>query len=128
VKTFDRLIAANARAPFFLAQQLLPFFAEGGTIILVSSVLARAYVAALAAYAATKGAIGTLGKRFAAELSPRGIRVNAIASGVIETDMSSFACTDAGREFTLGVQALKRFGQPDDIGHVMTLLASDEAR
>jgi NAD(P)-dependent dehydrogenase (short-subunit alcohol dehydrogenase family) len=67
-------------------------------------------------------------KYFAADLGARGIRVNAIAPGVIDTDMSSFAKTENGKAFTLGMQALKRIGQPDDIGAVVAFLASDEAR
>ena len=67
-------------------------------------------------------------KHLAAALGERGIRVNAVAPGVIPTDMSSFAKTDAGREFTLGIQALKRMAQPDDIGAAIVFLASDEAR
>jgi NAD(P)-dependent dehydrogenase (short-subunit alcohol dehydrogenase family) len=70
----------------------------------------------------------TLVKHFAAALGPRGIRVNAVAPGVVETDMSNFTKTDAGREFTLGMQALKRLAQPDDIAPVVAFLASDDAR
>ena len=67
-------------------------------------------------------------KHFAAVLGERGVRVNAVAPGVVETDMSSFTKTEAGRDFTLGMQALKRLAQPDDIGGVVAFLASDEAR
>lgn len=67
-------------------------------------------------------------KHFASALGPCGIRVNAVAPGVVETDMSNFARTDAGRDFTLGMQALKRVAQPDDIGDVIAFLASDNAR
>jgi 3-oxoacyl-[acyl-carrier protein] reductase len=62
-----------------------------------------------------QGAVDTLVKYFAAALGPGGIRVNAVAP-VIATEMSSFAKTDAGREFVLGMQALKRIGQPEDVG------------
>jgi NAD(P)-dependent dehydrogenase (short-subunit alcohol dehydrogenase family) len=82
----------------------------------------------LSAYAATKGAVDTLVKHFASALGPRNVRVNAVAPGVVPTDMSGFAKTDAGRDFTLGIQALKRLAQPDDIGGVVAFLASDEAR
>ncbi|MFP6560962.1 SDR family NAD(P)-dependent oxidoreductase [Paraburkholderia sp. B3] len=58
----------------------------------------------------------------------RGICVNAVAPGVVETDMSNFARTDAGRDFTLGMQALKRVAQPDDIAGAALFLASDAAR
>jgi 3-oxoacyl-[acyl-carrier protein] reductase len=67
-------------------------------------------------------------KHFAAALGPRGIRVNSVAPGVVETEMSSFTKTEAGREVTLGMQALKRMAQPDDIAPVLAFLASDDAR
>ena len=128
VEDFDRLFAVNVRAPFFLVQQLLPILGKGSSIVLLSSIGAHAAIGTLAAYSATKGAIDTLVKHFAAELGERGIRVNAVAPGAIATDMSSFTKTDAGREFTLGIQALKRLGQPDDVGDVVAFLASNEAR
>jgi 3-oxoacyl-[acyl-carrier protein] reductase len=59
---------------------------------------------------------------------PERTRVNAVAPGVVETDMSNFTKTEAGREFVLGMQALKRIAQPDDIGGVVAFLASDDAR
>ncbi len=95
---------------------------------LLSSLAAHASVGTLSAYAATKGAIDTLVKHFASALGERGIRVNAVAPGVVETDMSSFTKTDAGRDFALGMQALKRMAQPDDIGAAVAFLASDDAR
>jgi 3-oxoacyl-[acyl-carrier protein] reductase len=72
--------------------------------------------------------VDTLVKHFASALGPRGIRVNAVAPGVVEADMSSFTKTEAGREVALGMQALKRLAQPDDIAHVVAFLASDDAR
>jgi NAD(P)-dependent dehydrogenase (short-subunit alcohol dehydrogenase family) len=128
VADFDRLFAVNVRAPFFLIQQLLPVLGEGSSVVLLSSLAARAAVGSLYAYALTKGAIDTMVKHFAAALGPRGIRVNAVAPGVVETDMSNFAKTDAGRDFALGMQALKRIAQPDDIAGAIAFLASDEAR
>src|ERR1700733_15230354 len=102
IEDFDSLFAVNVRAPFFLVQQLLPVLC--------------------------KGAVDTLVKHFASALGPRGMRVNAVAPGVVETDMSNFAKTDAGREVTLGMQALKRIAQPDDIAGAVAFLASDNAR
>ena len=128
VADFDRLFAVNVRAPFFLVQQLLPILGEGSSVVLLSSLAAHASVGTLAAYAATKGAVDTLVKHFASAFGERGIRVNAVAPGVVATDMSSFAKTDAGRDFTLSLQALKRVAQPDDIGDVIAFLASDAAR
>ena len=128
VENFDDLFAVNVRAPYFLVQQLLPTLCKGSSIVLMSSLAAHASVGTLSAYAATKGAIDTLVKHFASAFGERGIRVNAVAPGVVETDMSSFARTDAGRDSTMGMQALKRVAQPDDIGAAVAFLASDEAR
>jgi 3-oxoacyl-[acyl-carrier protein] reductase len=128
VEDFDDLFAVNVRAPYFLVQQLLPVLGEGSSVVLLSSLAARAAVNNLSAYAATKGAIDTLVRHFASTLGERGIRVNAIAPGVVETDMSNFAKTEAGKDFTLGMQALKRVAQPEDIVGAAVLLASDDAR
>jgi NAD(P)-dependent dehydrogenase (short-subunit alcohol dehydrogenase family) len=128
VEDFDRQFAINVRAPFFLVQQLLPVLGEGSSVILLSSVVARAAVAVLPAYAATKGAISTMVKQFASLLGARGIRVNAVAPGVIDTDMSSFVRSDEGRAYTLGMQALQRIGQADDVAGVVGFLSSDASR
>jgi 3-oxoacyl-[acyl-carrier protein] reductase len=136
IADFDNLFATNVRSPFFLVKELLPLFVEGSNIILVSSLAAHAVpgnpgqagAPSLPAYAATKGAIETLVKHWASLLGPRGIRVNAVAPGVIETDMSSFTKTEAGRNLTLTMQSLKRIGQPSDVADVIAFLASDGAR
>jgi NAD(P)-dependent dehydrogenase (short-subunit alcohol dehydrogenase family) len=135
MEDFDNLFATNVRSPFFLVQQLLPILGQGSNIILVSSLAARTVVGkpdldnrSILAYAASKGAIETLVKNWAAILGPQGIRVNAVAPGVIATDMSNFAKTEAGREVTLGMQTLKRIGQPEDVADVVAFLASDAAR
>ena len=108
VADFDGLFAVNVRAPFFLVQQLLPILGRGSSVVLLSSLAAHASVGTLVAYAATKGAVDTLVKHFAAALGERSIRVNAVAPGVVETEMSSFTQTEGGRDFTLSLQALKR--------------------
>jgi 3-oxoacyl-[acyl-carrier protein] reductase len=79
VGDFDALFAVNVRAPFFLVQQLLPILHEGSSVVLVSSLAARAVVGTIPAYAATKGAIDTLVKHLASALGQRGVRVNAVA-------------------------------------------------
>jgi 3-oxoacyl-[acyl-carrier protein] reductase len=128
VDDFDKLYAVNVRAPYFLVQQLLPMMGKDSSITLISSLAAHAVVGNLSAYAATKGAVATMVKHFAAALGPKGIRVNAVAPGVVETEMSNFTKTEAGREVVLGMQALKRIAQPDDIGGVVVFLASEQAR
>src|SRR6201988_545993 len=135
VADFDNLFATNVRSPFFLVQQLLPLLGEGSNIIVVSSLGAHAVVGkpglappTILAYASTKGALETLVKNWAAILGPQGIRVNAVAPGVIDTDMSNFTKTEAGREAALGMQALKRLGQPEDVADGVAFMASDAAR
>jgi NAD(P)-dependent dehydrogenase (short-subunit alcohol dehydrogenase family) len=135
VKDFDNLFATNVRSPFFLVQQLLPILGEGSNIIVISSIGAHAVVGkpdldhpSILAYASTKGALETLVKNWAAILGPRGIRVNAVAPGAIDTDMSNFTKTEAGREMTLAMQALKRIGKPEDVADVIAFMASDAAR
>jgi 3-oxoacyl-[acyl-carrier protein] reductase len=128
VEDFDRLFAVNVRAPFFLIQQTLPILARGGSIVFVSSLAAHAVVGTIAAYAATKGAIDTLVKHLAAALGPRGIRVNAVAPGIVATDMSNFTKTEAGQKYALGIQAIDRVAGPEDIAPVVAFLSSDDAR
>ena len=135
VEDFDSLFATNVRGPFFVVQQLLPTLVEGSSIVAISSAVARTVVGkpglenpSILAYASTKGALETLVRNWAAILGPRGIRVNAVAPGVIDTDMSSFTKTEAGREVALGMQALKRLGRPEDVADVVVFVASEAAR
>ena len=97
-------------------------------MVLLSSLAARAVVGTIPAYAATKGAIDTLVKHLASAPGQRGIRVNAVAPGIVATDMSSFAKNDAGHEYALGLQTFKRLGEPEDLSDVVAFLASSGAR
>jgi 3-oxoacyl-[acyl-carrier protein] reductase len=135
LEDFDSLFATNVRGPFFLVQQLVPVLGEGSSVIVISSFGARMVLGeaslespSILAYASTKGALETLVKNWAAILGPSGIRVNAVAPGVIETGMSNFTKTEAGRVMTLGMQALKRLGKPEDVADVVAFVASDAAR
>jgi 3-oxoacyl-[acyl-carrier protein] reductase len=129
VKEFDDLFAVNVRAPYFLVQQLLPILGEGSSVIFISSLAAHAAIGIrVSAYAATKGAIDTMVRHFASILGPRGIRANAIAPGVIDTEMPTITKTEEGRATLLGMQALKRIAQPADVASGVAFLATDEAR
>jgi 3-oxoacyl-[acyl-carrier protein] reductase len=135
LEDFDSLFATNVRGPFFLVQKLVPVLGEGSSIVVISSLGARLVIGkpgledpSILAYASTKGALETLVKNWAAILGPSGIRVNAIAPGVIDTDISNVTKTEAGREVTLGMQALKRVGKPEDVADVVAFVASDAAR
>jgi len=131
----DALFATNVRGPFLLVQQLVPLLGEGSNIVVVTSAVARMVVGkpgvenpSILAYASTKGALETLVKNWAAMLGPQGIRVNAVAPGIIDTDMSNFTKTEAGRDQALSLQALKRIGKPEDVADVIAFVASDAAR
>src|SRR3984957_4180630 len=135
IDDFDGLFATNVRGPFFLVQQLLPVLGEGSSIVVISSLGARSVVGksglenpSILAYASTKGALETLVRNWAAILGPSGIRVNAVAPGIIDTDMSNFTKTELGHETALGIQALKRIGKPEDVADVVAFIASDGAR
>jgi 3-oxoacyl-[acyl-carrier protein] reductase len=135
VEDFDSLFATNVRGPFFLVQQLLPILGEGSSVVVISSAAARTVpgkpgleTPSILAYASTKGALEILVRHWAAILGSSGIRVNAVAPGIIDTDMSNFTKTEAGREVALGMQALKRLGKPEDIADVVAFVASDAAR
>jgi NAD(P)-dependent dehydrogenase (short-subunit alcohol dehydrogenase family) len=131
----DSLFATNVRGTFFVMQQMIPLLGEGSSVVVTTSVVAREVVGkpglenpSILAYASTKGALETLVKNWAAMLGPRGVRVNAVAPGVIDTDMSNFTKTEAGREQALGMQALKRLGKPEDVADVIAFVASDGSR
>ena len=131
----DTLFATNVRGPFFAVQQLIPLLTECSNIVVVTSAVARLVVGkpalenpSLLAYASTKGALETLVRNWAAILGPRGIRVNAVAPGVIDTEMSNFTKTEAGRDVALNMQALKRIGKPEDVADVVAFLVSEKAR
>lgn len=127
---FDRLMNIHLKGVFFLTQKLLPVIADGGRIINLSSGLARFSLPGFAAYAAMKGAIEVLTRYLAKELGPRGIAVNTVAPGAIETDFGGGTVRDNKQvnDFVASVTALGRVGQPDDIGGAIANLLSEDNR
>lgn len=127
---FDQLVAVHFKGPFFLTQKLLPLLADGGRIVNVSSGLARFTLPGAGAYAAVKGAIEVLTRYQAKELGARGITVNVLAPGAIETDFGGGRVRDdaAMNAFVAAQTALGRAGQPDDIGHAVVALFSEQCR
>lgn len=127
---FDRLIAINVKAPVFLVQRFLADFPEGGRIINLSSQLSVIAFPEQIVYSASKAAVNSLTKSLAKELGPRGITVNAVAPGLIETDMTyaRFFEKAETRAFVAGNTALKRTGKPDDIADIVAFLASNDSR
>ena len=127
---FDMLMNIHFKGVYFLTQTLLPLIADGGRIVNLSSGLARFSLPGASAYAAMKGAVEVLTRYLAKELGPRGIAVNTVAPGAIETDFSGGAVRDNKQinDFVSSVTALGRTGQPDDIGPAIASLLSDNGR
>ena len=127
---FDKLIDVHFKGVFFLTQALLPLIADGGRIVNLSSGLTQLAYPGFAAYAAAKGAVEVLSVYLAKELGPRGIAVNTVAPGAIETDFLGGAVRDTP-EFNKSladITALGRVGQPDDIGPMIASLLSADNR
>ena len=124
---FDALVAVHLKGPFFLTQALLPLLADGGRVLNVSSGLTRFTVPGYGAYAAMKGAVEVLGRYQARELGARGIAVNTLAPGAIETDFNGGAVRDnAAVNAALAAQtALGRVGRTEDIGPLVAALLDD---
>ncbi len=127
---FEELFNIHFKATFFLSQKALPLLADGGGIINLSSGLARFSTPGYAAYASMKGGIETLTKYMAKELGARGIRVNVVAPGAIETDFGGGIVRDNAHvnSHIASSTALGRVGLPNDIGGVVAFLCTDDAR
>ncbi|WP_386066436.1 SDR family NAD(P)-dependent oxidoreductase [Tahibacter sp. UC22_41] len=121
---FDALVNVHFKGVFFLTQTLLPLLADGGRIVNVSSGLTRFALPGFAAYAAMKGAVEVLTRYLAKELGPRGIAVNTIAPGAIETDFGGGSVRDDAQlnQFIAAQTALGRVGRAEDIGGVVASL------
>jgi NAD(P)-dependent dehydrogenase (short-subunit alcohol dehydrogenase family) len=125
---FDRTLGVNLRAPFFLIQQSLSRLRDGGRIINISSMGARAAFPSMAAYAPAKAGIEALTRLLAVQLGPRGITVNAVSPGLTDTAMNRVKLGTPAAEQVIATIALGRIGQPADIADVVGFVASDDAR
>jgi NAD(P)-dependent dehydrogenase (short-subunit alcohol dehydrogenase family) len=127
---FDQLVNVQLKGPFFLTQKLLPLIADGGRILNISTGLARFALPGYAAYAAMKGGIEVLTRYQAKELGARGISVNVLAPGAIETDFGGGVVRDNSQvnAFIASNTALGRVGLPEDIGAAVAMLLSDAGR
>jgi NAD(P)-dependent dehydrogenase (short-subunit alcohol dehydrogenase family) len=127
---FDQLMNVQFKGVFFFTQKALDYLNDGGGIVNISSRLAQASMPGYSAYASMKGALETLTRYQAKELSPRGIIVNTVAPGPIATDFAGGVIRDDA-EYIAKIKALTalgRVGDPDDIGGVVAFLCSDDAR
>ncbi len=127
---FDRLVDVHFKGVFFLTQALLPLIEDGGRIVNLSSGLTRVSAPGWGAYAAVKGAVEVLSVYMAKELGARGIAVNTVAPGAIETDFFGGAVRDTPEfnKLFADMTALGRVGQPDDIGPMIASLLSEDNR
>lgn len=127
---FDELMRVHVKGAFFLTQKLAPLVEDGARILNVSTGLTRFSLAGYAAYATMKGAVEVLTRYLARELAPRGITVNVLAPGAIETDFNGGAVRDNPQlnKSIADQTALGRVGQPDDIGGAVAALLSPGAR
>ena len=127
---FDKLVDVHFKGVFFLTQTLLPLLADGGRIVNLSSGLTRVSAPGWSAYSAVKGAVEVLSLYMAKELGSRGIAVNTVAPGAIETDFFGGAVRDTPdfNKFFADITALGRVGLPDDIGPMIASLLSEDNR
>ncbi|GAA2956160.1 MULTISPECIES: SDR family oxidoreductase [Streptomyces] len=124
---FDRLVAVNAKAPFFVIQRALPNMPDGGRIINISSGLTRFANPDEIAYAMTKGAVEMLALHYAKYLGPRGITVNSVAPGITRNGNPVFDIPEAVEQMA-ALSTFNRVGEPQDVADVVAFLASDDAR
>lgn len=126
-QAFDQLASVNMRSVFFVTQQALPQLNDGARIVNLSSLVTRAVFPGIPAYSATKGFVDVLTLHWAQEFAPRGIRVNAVAPGAIDTRMSAWIHGPGGKETLEAIQSLRGIGQPTHIASVVAFLVGPDS-
>jgi NAD(P)-dependent dehydrogenase (short-subunit alcohol dehydrogenase family) len=129
---FDRMFDVNVRGAYFTIQHLLPLMPQGSSIVLTTSVAADLGMATSTVYSATKAALSSLARTLANELVGRGIRVNEVSPGPIETPIftkmgMSAEQIDGFKDHMSGMVPMKRLGSPDEVARAVLYLASDDA-
>ncbi|GJL76966.1 SDR family oxidoreductase [Nitrosomonas sp.] len=129
---FDILFNTNVRGLFFTIQKALPLLSEGASVILNASIVAQSGLPNTSIYSATKAAVRSLGRTLAAELAPRGIRVNVVSPGLIETPFWDKVGLSKDEVDAFGAQVVQqtplgRPGRPEEIAATVAFLASDDA-
>jgi 3-oxoacyl-[acyl-carrier protein] reductase len=125
---FDQLFSVNVKSVFFLTQKLAALIPQGGRIVNLSSVVSRAAFPTVLTYSMTKGAIDVMTRSLAAAFGAKGITVNAVAPGNIETDMNIWLKSDEGRAAALGMQSIAEVGQPEHVADAVAFLAGPDGR
>jgi NAD(P)-dependent dehydrogenase (short-subunit alcohol dehydrogenase family) len=129
---YDRTFALNAKAPLFLVQKMLPMMGSGGSIILVASAMHTMGLANHSTYAATKAALRSYSRTWAAEFKDSGIRANTLSPGVVDTPMLDSQATTpeeaaAIRKRYANYTPMLRLAQPEELANAALFLASDES-
>ncbi|MFH9001945.1 SDR family NAD(P)-dependent oxidoreductase [Streptomyces afghaniensis] len=124
---FDKLLAVNTKAPFFITQRALELIPDGGRIINISSGLTRVANPSQIVYSMTKGALEQLTLHLARHLAPRQITVNTVAPGVTDNGNAIFKIPEV-REQMSQLSAFKRIGEPEEVADAIAFLATDQAR
>jgi NAD(P)-dependent dehydrogenase (short-subunit alcohol dehydrogenase family) len=125
---FDEMFNINVKGPYFQLQSLLPLLANPSAVVLTASVVASVAFPNTSVYSATKAAVVSFGKTLAVELAPRGIRVNVISPGPIETPIFDKMSLPAEGKAELGnATLLKRLGKPDEIAKAVRFLLSSDS-
>jgi NAD(P)-dependent dehydrogenase (short-subunit alcohol dehydrogenase family) len=129
---YDRTFALNAKAPLFLVQKMLPMMGAGGSIILVSSAMHYMGLPNHSTYAATKAALRSYSRTWAAEFAGSGIRANTLSPGVVDTPMLDSQASTSGeaaaiREGYASIIPMERLAQPEELANAALFLASDES-
>jgi len=125
---FDKQFNVNVKGLFFVTQKLAPKINDNGRIINLSSVVATRSFEGIPSYSATKGAVETLTIQLAGEFGKRGITVNAVAPGIIATDMAAPIVDNHGDSVSKAIQAIPRLGQPEDVADAIAALAGEGGR
>jgi NAD(P)-dependent dehydrogenase (short-subunit alcohol dehydrogenase family) len=125
---YDDMFNTNVRGPFFQLQSLLPLLANPSSVVFTSSVAASIGLPTTSLYSATKAGIVSFGKTLAVELAPRGIRVNVVSPGPVDTPIiNKVGISDEGKEEFASQTLLKRFGRADEVAKLARFLLSDDS-
>ncbi|MEU9605991.1 SDR family oxidoreductase [Streptomyces sp. NPDC048057] len=125
---YDRVFAVNAKAPFFVIQEGLDRLRDDGRIVNISSGVTKVAFPGMTAYAAAKGAVEVLTLTLAKTLGPRGITVNAVSPGTIETDIHPWMADPDAKAAAAAYSVFDRVGQPEDVADAVAFLASSDGR
>jgi NAD(P)-dependent dehydrogenase (short-subunit alcohol dehydrogenase family) len=126
---FDKTVEVNLKGPYYMMSRAVPLMIAGGggSLVNVASIAALVSMSGQAVYAMTKAGLVSLTRAFAREYGQKGVRVNAILPGVIETRLAAALVADPGMQKRIARQAVARFGQPEDMVAGVLFLVSDQA-